>query len=303
MKGERLALLIAQERYQRGTGLTSLDAPVSGALALGDALRSCGFAVTTIGTEPGDAAPLGVGDLLTGLEAFACRAETSINAAVFFYFAGHGVMHGDDYYLLSERANVQQFRSGGIDLSRIVKRLRRTDDGITFIMTDACRVHPYPEASRALRDANTQDALDYLLMREPMALRRGLIASAAGDGQTILDDGGQGVSLFTAAVIKALRERNLSASEVFHIAQEEVFHATEGRQRPSLLPQNGSHRFIFHENRVGDISRTPLQAQSKAVPLRSSVLRETHTGPIVSVVGVGARKHWHKSREYSIVTV
>jgi hypothetical protein len=280
----RLALLIAQEIYRTGSGFAKLNTPVAGALALAEELEDCGFEVTLVGDEPNRVEPYGMAELTEAVVRFVARADAIEDAIVFFYFAGHGVAHGDDYFMLSETARLQDFRAGGLDLSYLTDRLDRKDEGFAIIVSDACRDHPFPAESDRLRRGLPVAGMESMLQRREMRLDRGLVAISAGDGDIVFDDpGGLGKSLFTSELIKALRVKGASASTVFLGVMEAVSKATNRRQRPSIAMFEGSLEVILNEGpgpaRVSGTTRSKPRANTKPWA--------DHKGPLVTVVPIG----------------
>lgn len=284
----RLALLVAQENYLTGSGSARLRTPVAGALALAEALEECGFEVTLVGDEPGRADSMGISALLAALDDFVHRAETLADATVLFYFAGHGVAHGDDYFMLSEAATLQHFRSGGLDLSNVVRRLERHDGGFTIVIADACRDHPFPAETERLRRQLPVAGMERILQRRSMQLDRGLIAISAGDGDIVFDDvDGIGMSRFTAALIDELRVPGESAATLFLRAREAVAAATNRRQRPTVICFDGALDTILNTRGAAGAG-IPAPHVSRPAQPATSTRWLSHHGPLVSVVPTGA---------------
>lgn len=280
----RIALLIAQEVYRVGSGFAQLQTPVAGVLALAEQLETCGFEVTVFGDEPNRNDPHSLGDLVQAFETFATRAEELKDAIVFFYFAGHGIAHGDDYFMLCESASLQNFRAGGLDLGRVAHRLDRHDDGFTIIVADACRDHAFPTETEQLRRGLAGPAMEEFLSRRRLGLTRGIVAIAAADGEVVLDDaGGIGMSLFTAELIKSLRTPLLPAIAVLLNAREAVSASSRRRQRPAVIPFDGTQETIL--NQGGSAERALVLAQPRRAA--ASAPWRKHAGPVVEVVPKG----------------
>jgi len=182
------------------------------------------------------------------------------NDGVFVFFAGHGktvsTEDGDLGYLLPH--------DGSFDEGKLYKNISMTTlkndvakavpaKHIFFVM-DAC-YSGLLLAQRGPGDGEpAAERLDYL--REVTKERARQVLSAGGKGQTVLDGGRNGHSVFTGRLLQALEEADgyITAKEIGSSLPEKVFYDAQDRdhkQQPQFGRLAGQGDFVFVKKTQG----------------------------------------------------
>jgi len=181
-------------------------------------------------------------------------SETRGSDGVFVFFAGHGntvtTAEGDLGYLLpydgsfAERENYRNISMTALknDVAKGVPAKH-----IFFVM-DAC-YSGLLLAQRGPGDhAPDASRIDYL--REITRERVRLVLSAGGKGQTVLDGGRNGHSVFTGRFLQVLEEADgyITGKEIGYSVPEKVFYDAQDRghkQQPQFGRLSGQGDFVF----------------------------------------------------------
>ncbi|WP_036288608.1 caspase family protein [Methylosinus sp. PW1] len=236
--GLRFALVVGNSRYPA--------APLANAgrdaAFVGKALADLGFAVTTLRDATRAAVVAAVASFMERVEA------AGPDAAVIFYFAGHGMRLEDAHYLAPvdmDPSAPNEFALRALALDDIIASFTRRRRRVTTLVLDACRLRPRDAPGR---DAYTGGMADLRLNREGVMV---IWSTSAG---TAASDGESGVGPYAEALVAALPGllvRGRPAHDVFAHANDLVARATEGRQVPAiymhgalapLLPERGDAR-------------------------------------------------------------
>jgi tetratricopeptide (TPR) repeat protein len=228
----RVALVIGNSSYAR---VGRLPNPKRDAAAMAATLRRLGFAEIK---EIYDADRERMGQ---ALKEFGDAAETAEWAVVFF--AGHGLELNGTNYLLPIDARLKRdthVADEAVSLDRVQAKI----DGASkfgLIILDACRNNPF--AGGMLRSARlTRSVTRGLASVEPEG--NVLIAYAAKHG-TLAEDGADGHSPFTAALLAHMEEPGLEVNILFRKVRDDVRNRTQRRQEPFVYGSLGSELLFF----------------------------------------------------------
>lgn len=205
----RVALVVGNDSYPQA-GLRNAR---NDARAMAKALQDLGFTVTLVEDTAREA-------LIEALGSFADQLQKGDVA--FFYYAGHGVELDQQNYLVPvdfKMGSATAAKFNLVNVSAVQEALQPAR--VSMLVLDACRNNPFT----GTRGSNGLAA---------MTARGGLIAFATGAGQTASDNAAEANGLFTAELLKMLREPGLMVQEVFRQVRENVYSASLGRQRPAL---------------------------------------------------------------------
>jgi hypothetical protein len=141
-----------------------------------------------------------------------------------FYYAGHGVQMAGRNYLIPVEADIQteaDLEDAGVDLALVLNYMDDAQNGLNFVILDACRNNPF---SRGFRSASGG-------LAQVDAPTGTLIAYATAPGRVAADGTGKN-GLYTSALLKAMRVPGLSATEMFMRVRAEVMGRTGNKQVP-----------------------------------------------------------------------
>ena len=228
---QRVALVIGNQDYEARSA--RLVNPVADARAVRDVLDDLGFAVTYV--EDADK------------ERMDRAADTFIDAiqpgaAAVFYYAGHGMELDGRNYLAPVNALVSwdavQTRNRSFVANEVQERMEDAGATVRIVILDACRDNPFDGRSLGRGGGGA------------MAPRGGLVAYAAGAGQTAADDG-----RYAASLVEALRVPGLSLDQVFTRVSGRIARSSGGRQTPARYSSGAVGDFVL--NGTSDLAPDP----------------------------------------------
>lgn len=140
-----------------------------------------------------------------------------------FYFAGHGVAHDEENYLVPIDANVE-FED---DIPRmcfpvqrmVLANMERTSSRMNIVILDACRNNPFPSATRSIDHG----------LAEMRRARGSFIAYATAPGSVASDGTGRN-GLYTQELLKAIDKPGRTIEQVFKEVRANVLKLTDGKQ-------------------------------------------------------------------------
>ncbi|MBO6718063.1 MAG: caspase family protein [Rhizobiaceae bacterium] len=171
---KRVALVIGNNDY---ADLPDLNKAVGDATTIAAALRDLGFSVTSLEN-------VGVDDFDAALAGFYSTIDKGDIA--FFFYAGHGIAAEGVNYLLPvdmpeiSSSEVRRVERNAVDATRIVAEITSRGAELAFVVLDACRDDPFPQA-----DTRGAVRLGGLARMNPNP--GAFVIYSAGAGQTALD--------------------------------------------------------------------------------------------------------------------
>ncbi len=228
----RHALVIGNARYQHADALRN---SVNDAELIAASLKKVGFKVTLLR----DATLEQMGRAATDFGASLERGDIA-----FVYFAGHGVQHGGENYLIPVEAVVEQpdeLRQRAFPISRLFAALPADGRSSNIVVLDACRNNPFagrhPAYTRAL-NAGRPDERGLARVEPPAGLSQldnvpgnTLIAYATSPGKVALDGDGRN-SPYAEALASVMLDEGLEVTAVFQEATLLVKRTTRFQQEP-----------------------------------------------------------------------
>ncbi|MGE0005227.1 MAG: caspase family protein [Parvibaculaceae bacterium] len=231
-----VALVIGQSKYAR---ITPLANPANDARAMSKLLTDMGFDTRSVSDR--DAARLA-----RDLERFAEDAEGADVALL--YYSGHGIEAGGENYLVPVDADEASLGNAGeklVPLASVIDRLKATVP-VSIVLLDACRTSPFPPGAEIKVSPASQGQP---IAAGGLGAPRGasvveaqatgsdnlgtVIGFAAEPGRPALDGAEGGNSPYAAALLRHLSAmKGAELSAVMRMVTEEVYLATETRQRP-----------------------------------------------------------------------
>ena len=211
---KRVALVVGVSDYKVGGKLpqTLIDAGKIGA-----ALSARGFSVTTL-----DKPDLTKSELEQALLEFSISADRADVAVL--YFAGHGMQHGDDNWLIPASAELRaesHIRFEGVSLQNVVELMRTAR--FRIIVLDACRNNPF-----VVNWGATMSTGEGLGMVAQAAMPAGsLVAFSAAPGQKVPNDG-----LYAEALAKWIGAEGIELRQALDRVRRDV-----QQKNPAAAPE------------------------------------------------------------------
>jgi uncharacterized caspase-like protein len=228
----RQALVIGNAAYQHTDPLRN---SVNDAELLAASLKQIGFKVTLLRDATLQQMSRATAEFGRGLG----RGDIA-----FVYFAGHGVQHGGENYLIPTDARVEQpeeLRSHAFPISQLFAALPADGRSSNIVVLDACRNNPFagrsPAYTRAL-NTGKPDERGLARVEVPAGLSQlenvpgnTLIAYATSPGKVALDGDGRN-SPYAEALASVMLDEGLEVTAVFQEATLIVKRATRFQQEP-----------------------------------------------------------------------
>jgi hypothetical protein len=209
---DRVALVIGNDQYPTDP----LRNAVNDAQAIAKTLSDLGFKVM-IKTNADYAT-------MRGVAVEFAKVMEGATAAV-FYYAGHGIQYRGQNYLIPTDAKLTSEASIAFNAMPVTQILDTMDDAKVrhkFIILDACRNNPFNNVFTSTGLAKIQ------------APPGTIVSFAAAAGQ-VAPDGAEGVnSLYTAALVREMRDPQQQAAAMFQRVQTNVAQESMYKQLPEF---------------------------------------------------------------------
>ncbi|HEY3403319.1 MAG TPA: caspase family protein [Ohtaekwangia sp.] len=212
----RFALVIGNSAYPQNIGV--LKNPVNDAIDITMELRNSGFQVDLLTDAT-------YGQMRAALLKFKEKVDAGDRekTVALFYFAGHGVQHDDENYLIPIDAIVE-FED---DIPRycfptqrmVLANMERSNSRMNIVILDACRNNPFPALNRSVSQG----------LGEMRRARGSFIAYATAPGSVASDGSGRN-GLYTQELLKAMRKPGLTIEQVFKEVRANVLKLSGDRQ-------------------------------------------------------------------------
>jgi Caspase domain len=225
----RVALVVGNSAYKN---VSLLDNPANDARLLAETLRGLGFKLVGDGPQLDldkaafDNAVQSFGNQLQG-------ADVGL-----FYYAGHGVQIRGTNYLVPVNANPTKEADVDfqmLDANLVLRQMEGAGTKLNIVILDACRNNPF--GGQGLRTA----ASGLAQMQAP----EGTLISFATQPGNVAQDGTDGDSPYTEALVQTIRRPGLDIFRTFNEVGLVVANKTGGAQQPwvSLSPIKGNFYF------------------------------------------------------------
>ena len=213
---KRYALVIGNGAYPKAVGV--LKNPVNDATDMAKELEASSFDVTLLTNAT-------YGQIRAALLRFKDKIDAGDkdNTVALFYFAGHGVRHEEENYLVPVDASVE-FED---DIARycfptqrmVLGNMERSNARMNIVILDACRNNPFPAMNRSLSGG----------LGEMSRARGSFIAFATAPGSVAADGAGRN-GLYTQELLKAMRKPGLTIEQVFKEVRANVLRLSANKQ-------------------------------------------------------------------------
>ena len=186
-------------------------------------------------------------------------AETTL-----FYFAGHGMQHEGQNYLLGTDAQLRtelDIESEALKLDQITRLLRRGSRA-ALVFVDACRDNPLATAFYQNNFSTTRALTNKGLAAPSVSYEGAMLAFAASPGQ-VAYDGTDANSPFTKALAKHLPAANTEILTLMKRVIRDVRRETKDQQIPMI--SNDLSREIYLNVEENDSGAAVVLAQERAM--------------------------------------
>lgn len=218
----RVALVLGNGAYQN---VPKLINPVPDAQAVSATFKSLGYDVI-------EAYDTDLPTLQRTIKQF--REKLDGAKAAVFYYAGHGIAVKDDNFILPVDARLQ--KESDIDFNtvplRFVINQMEQETKVNIVLLDACRDNPFEEQLK--RSLGTRSStISRGLAAIDTNSTHGLLISFATSPRNVAYDGTDNAnSPFTRALLRHMPEPGVPISVVMDRVREDVYKATNEKQRP-----------------------------------------------------------------------
>lgn len=214
-KTKRVALVIGNGDYVNARRLSN---PVNDATDMAKTLKELDFEVIS-GTN------LNLKQMTDKVREFGDKLKVSGGVGL-FYYAGHGIQVGGRNYLIPVEADIlreDEIAFSSLNLNFVLQKLDAASNGLNIVVLDACRNNPF--ARSWSRDASDGG------LAQITAPTGTFIAYATSPDRTASDGTGRN-GLYTAQLLKYIKQPNLKIEEAFKQVTIAVDRTSDGKQIP-----------------------------------------------------------------------
>lgn len=236
--GTRYALLIANQDYPMGSGLSPLQTPIADATALAEVLtRKFGFVTETTAAD-GQPLPLflrNAGRMQIEATLYDLSRIVGERDQVLIFYAGHGIYEAatDSAYWLPVDARAG-LPFSYLPASAITDAILRLNAGSVLVISDSCY------SGALLRGDSAAEGVegDRLRALQRLAAKRSRIAISSGANEPVADGGGEGHSVFARALLTGLQDLDEDAFTARELFDDYLLPMVVGRaaQEPQYRP-------------------------------------------------------------------
>ncbi len=254
---QRVALVIGNNNY-KGEYLSKLHNPINDALAIKKVLESKNFKVIYAQDVTSRTMKLKLSEFYKSIR----------NGGVgLLYFSGHGMEFDGENYLIPVDAQINEKSEVSIDsiaVNTITKRMTRANNRLNVVVLDACRNDPFAKGGSG-----------GLAKIDPPAGT--LVAYATSAGKTA-SDGKKGENgAFTKYLIKYIKQKDLSLTQVFKKTRISVYKDTNKRQKPAVYDEIIGEDFFFTLPTKNQKSKSTPQVNANAENELWSMVKSSNT--------------------------
>ncbi len=209
----RIALVVGNSAYRNAPPLRN---PVNDARDMAKALRELGFQVIQLENGTKQQLERAIGQF---------SAKLTDSSVGLFYYSGHGIQENGHNYLIpveAELATEGSVMLETVDVDVVLQLMNLAQTRVNLVILDACRSNPFERRFRGLGRG---------LAPVEQAPRGTLIAYSTAPGKVASDgDGANG--LYTAELLKAIRQPGLTVEQIFKTVRIGVSTASNDNQTP-----------------------------------------------------------------------
>jgi TPR repeat protein len=226
---KRVALVIGNSAYRN---VPRLDNPTNDAKLMAETLRNLGFTLVGGGAQ----VDLSKAQFESALQSFGDQAQGA--DVDLFYYAGHGVQVRGKNFLAPVEASLTKEADiyvQLVDAEAVLSQMEGSGAKLNLVILDACRNNPFSGGRvRAIAGGLAQ-----------MEAPEGTLISYATQPGNVAQDGADGDSPYTKALVQTISRPGIGLFDVFNEVGLSVKRATGGVQQPwvSSSPIEGGFYF------------------------------------------------------------
>jgi uncharacterized caspase-like protein len=252
---KKLALIIGNNEYQFASVLKNT---LNDANDMAHTLKSAGFEIMLYTN-------LNYVNFLEAIDSFASKAPDY--DILLFYYSGHGMMYSGDNFLVPVDAalknNEQQVETECVNIKRVMANFNNGREKANIAIIDACRNKPFNREwmakSRDLGNGNRLNISNFKVSGS-------IIALASDEGETSSDNPKGRNGLFTASLIKFIKEPGLTVNEVLQLTRREVKEKSNNSQNPIEFNQLVGNFYFIPNLQVQKKEKTKKEKQHTNTP-------------------------------------
>lgn len=235
---KRTALVIGNANY---TVARKLANPSNDATDMTNSLKSLGFEVVS-GTN------LNLKQMNDKVREFGDKLKANGGVGL-FYYAGHGIQVSGRNYLIPVDAEIpreDEVDFNALNMDLILRKMATANNGLNIVILDACRNNPFARSwSRSTDEGG---------LAQISAPTGTFIAYATAPDRTASDGDGRN-GLYTAELLKVMRQPNMKIEDAFKQVTISVDRTSGGKQVPWT---SSSLRGEFYFNADGKVAKTTI---------------------------------------------
>jgi Caspase domain len=208
----KVALVLGNSKYKE----SSLKNPANDARAIGEALKTMGFAVT-LKLDAGRA------EMAAVTQAYV-QEIAKRKAVGLFYYAGHGIQLAWRNYMLPVDANIDtlaDIQKQAVEVNGLLEGIKKANNPLNVIILDACRDNPF----------GSLKGMDQKGLSQMDAPQSTLLAYATSPGNVASDGTGEH-GLYTEHLLREMKVPETKVEDVFKRVRLGVRRKTNGAQIP-----------------------------------------------------------------------
>ena len=228
---KRIALVIGNDDYINGP----LNNAVNDSVAIKLALEKSGFEVIHIANATRN-------DFQEKLDLLDQKIKQyGSSTTSLFYYSGHAAQIDGINYLYPTDAVIRRkadLELSAININKVFSILNNNLQGVKIVILDACRNNPYSSFTRSANKGMAQ-------MKTPAGT---IIGYSTGPGETAIDGGMDGLSIYTGNLVKNINRQNQTIENVFKETRKSVAKQTNNQQIPWVSSSLISDFYFNKEN-------------------------------------------------------
>jgi TPR repeat protein len=235
MAEKRVALVIGNSAYRNVSKLVN---PANDARLVASTLRDLGFTLVGGGAQ----IDLDKAQFEAAVQTFGDKAQGA--DVGLFYYAGHGVQLRGKNFLAPVEANLAKEADvylQMVDAEAVLSQMEGSGARLNLVVLDACRNNPFGGGNlRAIGGGLAQ-----------MEAPQGTLISYATQPGNVAQDGADGDSPYTKALVQTVRRPGMGLFDVFNEIGLSVKRATGGAQQPWVASSPIEGGFYFTGKTTG----------------------------------------------------
>lgn len=189
-----------------------------------------------------------------------------------FYYAGHGIQVNNRNYLIPVEAAIpreDEVDFNALNLDVVLRKMATANNGLNIVILDACRNNPF---SRSWSRGEDEGGLAQI-----SAPTGTFIAYATSPDRTASDGDGRN-GLYTAQLLKFIKQPNLKIEEVFKQVTIAVDRTSGGKQTPWTSSSLRGEFYFNPANAKFPVSSISNKNNTNSISIKAGAVRKNKIG-------------------------